>query len=142
MAFSPIYTGTDGTISITGLTLNPAGSIVTGATVTGTLRDSAGNVVANWNNLAMSDQGGGTYPVGFTAANVPGPGNLHIHSCCCEDWPHSQRRTRHHHPAASGISIEVVRHPDCGGFFQSLRVSFQLSLWPCGCDLVRIERSF
>lgn len=73
MAFSSIYTGTDGTISITGLTLNPAGTVVTGATVTGTLTDPAGNVITNWSNLVMSDQGGGTYQVGFTAANVPTP---------------------------------------------------------------------
>jgi hypothetical protein len=71
MTFSPIYTGCDGTISITGLTLNPAGSIVTGATVTGTLFDSQGNSVSNWVNLSFTDEGSGTYQVGFTAANIP-----------------------------------------------------------------------
>ena len=71
MAFSIINLDTDGTISITGLTLQPAGTLVTGATVTGTLKDSSGNIVNNWNGISMADQGGGTYTAAFSAANVP-----------------------------------------------------------------------
>jgi hypothetical protein len=71
---SYIYTGTDGTISITGLTLQPAGTVVTGATVTGTLKDASGNAVASWTNMALADQGSGTYTAAFSAANVPAKG--------------------------------------------------------------------
>lgn len=68
---SQIYKGTDGTISITGLTLQPAGTVVTGATVTGTLYDSSNTAVANWTNISLADQGAGTYTATFVAANVP-----------------------------------------------------------------------
>jgi hypothetical protein len=71
MPSSYIYTATDGTISITGLTQQPAGTVVTGATVTGTLTDSAGNPVASWTNVGLTDQGSGTYTAAFSAANVP-----------------------------------------------------------------------
>jgi len=75
MAYSIINTGTDGTISVTGLVLEPAGTTVTGATVLGTLRDVNNAVVTNWNGVSLSDQGGGTYTFNFSAANVPPVGD-------------------------------------------------------------------
>jgi len=74
MASSIIYTGTDGNISLTGLALQPAGTAVTGATVTGTLKDSSGNTVSNWTNVSLTDQGSGTYTASFSGANIPAVG--------------------------------------------------------------------
>jgi hypothetical protein len=71
MPSSNIYSATDGTISITGLTQQPSGVVVTGATVTGTLTDATGAPVAGWTGISLSDQGGGTYTAAFAAASVP-----------------------------------------------------------------------
>jgi hypothetical protein len=74
MAFSTMSTGSDGTLSITGVTLQPAGTAVTGATVTGTLKDSTGATVSGWNGVTLLDQGGGTYSYAFAASTVPAVG--------------------------------------------------------------------
>jgi hypothetical protein len=74
MSLSTIFTGTDGTISVSGLVLLPAGTPVTGATALGTLRDAQGNVVSGWDGIALQDQGGGTYTAAFPASIVPAVG--------------------------------------------------------------------
>lgn len=71
MSISIIFTGTDGTISITGVTSQPSGTPLTGATVIGTLKDNTGTVVTGWNGITLTDAGGGTYTYAFAASSVP-----------------------------------------------------------------------
>lgn len=66
---STIYLGSDGTITVTGLTQQPAGTAVTGATVTGVLKSASGSTV--WASVNFVDEGSGTYSASFPAANVP-----------------------------------------------------------------------
>jgi hypothetical protein len=68
-----INTGSSGTITLTGLVLEPAGTPVTGASVTGTLKDSTGGII--WINKLFTDMGNGTYAYAFSASDVPPPSN-------------------------------------------------------------------
>jgi hypothetical protein len=65
-----IYAGSSGTITLYGLTLQPGGTPVTGATVTATLTDHAG-VTLYWSAVTMTSIGGGNYTYSFTASSLP-----------------------------------------------------------------------
>ena len=76
MSKSTIYLGTDGSMTITGLTQQPAGTPITGATVTGVLSDASGNVV--WPSVSFSSIGAGSYSYVFAASAVPPAGTYSL----------------------------------------------------------------
>jgi hypothetical protein len=80
MSESIINQNSDGTITISGVTLQPSGSPLTGATVTGTLSTASGSVPSGWSAVSFADQGGGSYAFSYTASIVPaaGPYNLQV----------------------------------------------------------------
>jgi hypothetical protein len=69
-----IYAGADGTITITGLCLQPSGAFVAGATITTALTATDGSAVTGWSALTFTDQGNGTYTAPFAASIVPACG--------------------------------------------------------------------
>ena len=72
-----LYSGTDGTITLTGLMWEPTGTVVTGATITGTLVSATGQAV--WSSMVFTSTGGGSYTYSFTGASVPPLGTYSLY---------------------------------------------------------------